>query len=318
MDLRRLRYFVMVAEELHFGRAAEKLHMSQPPLSQQIRRLESELGAALFERDKRHVSLTPIGSTFLHRARMILDSSQIALKEVQRMARGEQDEIRLGFMSAIMLADFPPFLREFHERYPNVTLTFQQLSSDAQYQALVDGRIDMGFVDLAPGGMSPQLRRDNIDGRLGLRKKLLIALPAGHALEGRPVIRLRELRNEPFVMLRRSSFPSFFDKVIGLCQAEDFSPKVAAEGESMPVVVAYCAAGVGVAIVPESAKPLFSHYVSFVAPAVLAHVDIFAITRIEPPNPAVQALLSIVMEKSAATAGGRGARRSHRRKVKSA
>src|SRR5882757_1844622 len=108
MELRHLRYFVMVAEELHFGRAAKKLHISQPPLSQQIRRLESDLGVKLFERDKRHVSLTAVGSVFLHRARMILDSSQIAIREVQRISRGEQDVIRLGFMSAIMLADFPP------------------------------------------------------------------------------------------------------------------------------------------------------------------------------------------------------------------
>jgi DNA-binding transcriptional LysR family regulator len=296
MDLRQLRYFLMVAQELHFGRAAAKLHISQPPLSQQIQRLEAELGVTLFERDKRHVSLTPIGAAFLHRARMILDSSQIALKEVQRMARGEQDVLRLGFMSAIMLADFPPFLRQFHDRFPSVTLTFQQLSADAQYQALVDGRIDMGFVDLAPGEMDPQYRRDNIDACLALRKKLLVALPRGHALERRTRLPLRELADEPFVMLRRSSFPTIFDKVIALCHAAGFSPRIAAEGDSMPVVVAYCAAGVGVALVPESAKPLFNESVSFVEPESEAHTDVFAITRTHPPTASVQALKAIITE----------------------
>jgi DNA-binding transcriptional LysR family regulator len=316
MDLRHLRYFVTVAQELHFGRAAKKLHISQPPLSQQIKRLEAELGVTLFERDKRHVSLTPMGAAFFHRARMILDSSQIAIKEVQRMARGEQDVIRVGFMSAIMLADFPPFLRPFHERYLHVNLTFQQLSSDAQYEALVDGRIDMGFVDLAPGQMDPQFRRDNIDGQLALRKKLLVALPAGHPLEGRAVISLNQLRDENFVMLRRMSFPSFFDKVIALCQAAGFSPRIVIEAESMPVVVAYCAIGMGVAIVPDSAVPLFKPHVSFVEPEVSAHVDIFAITRIEPPTPSVQALRSIVMENISHASVGRdpAMRRSVKRK----
>src|SRR5882724_667037 len=190
MDLRHLRYFVAVAQELHFGRAAQKLHISQPPLSQQIRRLEAELGVTLFERDKRHVRLTTMGTAFLHRAHMILDSSQIAIKEVQRMARGEQEMIQLGFMSAIMLADFPPFLRKFHERFGNVSLSFTQLSSAAQYQALVDGRIDIGFVDLVPSDMDPQFRRDNIDAQLALRKKLLIALPSGHPLETRKTLSL--------------------------------------------------------------------------------------------------------------------------------
>jgi DNA-binding transcriptional LysR family regulator len=296
MDLRHLRYFVAVAQELHFGRAAQKLHISQPPLSQQIRRLEAELGVTLFERDKRHVRLTAMGTAFLHRAHMILDSSQIAIKEVQRMARGEQEMIQLGFMSAIMLADFPPFLRKFHERFGNISLSFTQLSSAAQYQALVDGRIDIGFVDLVPSDMDPQFRRDNIDAQLALRKKLLIALPSGHPLETRKTLSLRALRDDGFVMLRRASFPSFFDKIIALCQSVGFSPRIAVEGESMPVVVAYCAAGMGVAIVPDSARSLFSRDVSFVELEVSAHVDIFAITRIDQPSSAVQALKKMAME----------------------
>jgi DNA-binding transcriptional LysR family regulator len=298
MDLRHLRYFVAVAQELHFGRAARKLHISQPPLSQQIRRLETELGVTLFERNKRHVKLTVMGAAFLRRAQMILDSSQVAIKEVQRMARGEQELIRLGFMSAIMLADFPPFLRKFHERYRSVSLTYTQLSSAAQYQALVDGRIDIGFVDLAPSDMDPQFRRDNVDAQLALRKKLLIALPSGHPLEAQTTLSLRALRDDNFVMLQRASFPSFFDKTIALCQAAGFSPRISVEGESMPVVVAYCATGLGVAVVPESARELFSRHVSFVELDVAAHVDIFAITRIDQPSPAVQALKAMAMESA--------------------
>ncbi len=296
MDLRRLRYFVAVAEELHFGRAAEKLHMSQPPLSQQIRRLELELGAKLLERNKRRVNLTEVGRAFYHRAKMILDSSQIAIKEVQQMATGQHDAIRLGFMSAIMLAYFPPFLRAFHEEYPQVSLHFQQLSSDAQYEALVDGRIDLGFVDAAPGQTDSQMRRDNIDMQIAMRNRLAVALPAGHHLTRKRVLPLRELANEPFILLRRHTFPSFFDKVIALCQRANFSPKIAAEGESLPVVLAYVAAGVGVSILPQPARLSFKPYVSFVELQELAHVDIFMVTRIEPPSQAVQALRSKVIE----------------------
>lgn len=296
MELSRLRYFVAVAEELHFGRAADRLHMSQPPLSQQIRRLELELGAKLFERNKRRVNLTEIGNAFYHRAKMILDSSQIAVKEVQQMATGQHDAIRMGFMSAVMLADFPPFLRAFNQQYPQVSLHFQQLSSDAQYEALVDGRIDIGFVDATPGQSGSQNRRNNIDMQPAMRNRLVVALPAGHHLAKKPVLSLRDFANEPFVMMRRVTLPSLFDKVIALCQRANFSPRIAAEGESLPVVLAYTAAGVGISLVPRSTNRFFKPHLSFVELQEVAYVDIYMITRIEPRAQAVQALRLKVME----------------------
>ena len=296
MELSRLRYFVAVAEELHFGRAAEKLHMSQPPLSQQIRQLELELGARLFERSKRRVNLTEIGSSFYKRAKMILDSSQIAIKEVQRMATGQHDSIRLGFMSAVMLADFPPFLRAFKEEYPQVSLSFQQLTSDEQYQALEDGRIDVGFVDATPTQPDLLSRQRDINMQIAMRNRLIVALPAGHPLAETPVLSLKEFANEPFVMMRRATLPSMFDKVIAMCQRANFSPRIAAEGESLPVVIAYTAAGVGVSIVPWSTRNFFKPHLSFVELQEVAYVDIYMVTRDEPRAQAIQALRQKVID----------------------
>ena len=317
MDLRHLRYFVAVAEELHFGRAAQRLHMSQPPLSQQIRRFESELGVLLFERSKRNVKLTPVGQAFYHRAKMILASAQIAIAEVQQLARGEQDTVRLGFMSAVMLLDFPAFLRPFHERFPQVTIVFQQLPSDAQYEALIDGRIDAGFVDLAPREMNPLFRRDRVNAKLALRKRLVAAVPNDHRLAACKSISLRDLSDDAFVMLRRSTFPSFYDKVIAMCQRSGFSPSIVAEAESMPVVVAYTASKVGVSIVPDSAKSLFNTDVCYVDLDLEAHVDIYLITRVEAHSPVIGKLEDIVIDvyQSATTRSGRKPRSRGKGKV---
>ncbi len=315
MDLRHLRYFVTVAEELHFGRAAKKLHISQPPLSQQIRRLEAEVGAPLLERNQRRVKLTPVGEAFYRRARMILAAAQMALLEARQVAAGEQETLTLGFMSAVMLVDFPPFLQALRERLPQVRVAFRQNLSDSQYEALLDGRIDAGFVDLAVGRLHPRFSHDRIHAQLALRKRLVVALPPAHPLAGRSRVSLGDLATEPFVTLPRQTFPSFYDSVIELCQRARFSPRIEIEAEQMPTVLAYTAAGYGVSIVPDSSRS-WTRDIAFVDLDEVAHVDIWMITRAEQPVPAaVECLRAVVAAQVEPTAlrrlraGGRPRRR---------
>ena len=148
VELRHLRSFFAVAEELHFGRAAARLHISQPPLSQQIRRLEDELGARLFRRTKRRVELTPAGSAFLTEARQTLAQAERTVRAAQRAERGEQGELAVGYVTSATYGPLPDVIRRFRQRFPDVELRLQNLRSVEQRQALVDRRIDVGFVRL--------------------------------------------------------------------------------------------------------------------------------------------------------------------------
>ena len=224
MELRQLRYFVAVAEELHFGRAAEKLFISQPPLSLQIQKLEKELGVQLFSRTKRKVELTPEGQAFYQRVKKIVTSTELAVEDIQRIATGEKDVIRVGYMSAIMLVEFSPMLRQFHEQTPDVELRLHHMPSDKQYDALVDGRIDCAFVDLRVGDMNEHFRRYHLDGRRVLHERLYIGVPKGHRLAKKRLISLDSLFDQEFIVFRRRTFPSFYDLVISLCRNAGFSP----------------------------------------------------------------------------------------------
>lgn len=286
MELRHLRYFVAVAEELHFGRAAKKLFISQPPLSLQIQHLEKELRVILLNRTKRQVSLTPEGKAFYSRAKLIVSSAELAMEEVQRISRGEKDRISLGYMSAVMLAEFSPLLRSFHEQNPGVELDLAQMPSDQQYDALVDGQIDGAFVDLSVGEMSDHFRRHHLDGRRVLHERLHVAIPKGHHLAKRRKLSLSELSNQQFIVFPRRSFPSFYDTVISMCRNAGFSPVIRIEAERMPDMLSYTAANMGISIAPDCAKHSWSRAVDFVRLDEEAYVDIWLISRVDS-SPAV-------------------------------
>src|SRR5881275_1522994 len=160
MELRHLRYFVAVAEELHFRRAAERLHMSQPPLSQQIRRLEDEVGATLFVRNQRRVELTAAGQAYLARARDILAAVEDAAREARRVQRGEVGRLDVGFVGSAMYSVVPELLRAFRERFPDVGLRLRELGTAEQLRRLEDGRLDVGF--LRPPGGRPGLSIETV------------------------------------------------------------------------------------------------------------------------------------------------------------
>lgn len=247
MELRHLRYFIAVAEELHFGRAAKRLQISQPPLSYQIKQLETHLGVLLFKRTKQRVELTSAGKVFLMRAYEILNLIDLASDEAKRVHRGESGQLILGFTGAISFKLLPTILRNFQKRYPRIKLVLKQMTTTEQIQAFQNKMIHVGLVVLP-------VFNDAINVEFLYEEPFVVALPKSHplALQNKKVIDIRDLKNEPFIMTPRSSGEGYYDSIISLCQASGFSPKKAQEAEELHTAVSFIASGMGVAILPSS------------------------------------------------------------------
>lgn len=250
MELRHLRYFVAVATELHFGRAAKLLHISQPPLSMQIRALEDELGVALLNRTRRQVSVTRAGKAFLHDARQILERAEQAISTARRAARGEIGELVVGFISVADYNLLPLVLREFRRRYPRVTLSLRELTTGAQIAELFEGRIDVGFL-------LPPVNEPTIESVPILREPLIAAIPERHPLaKTRGAIPLASLSGAPFIMTPRQMAPGLHDDIVSFCRSAGFSPQVIQEAIQMQTVISLVSAEMGVALIPESLQNL--------------------------------------------------------------
>ncbi len=248
MELRRLRYFVAVAEELHFGRAAQRLHISQPPLSQQIQALEQELGVSLFERAGHRTSLTDAGQELLPRARALLEQAEAARTAVQRLGRGESGVLQLGFTGSLPLTPvMPRVLHDFRLAYPGVQLQLRELSTHEQIERLADGGLDVGFFRPTQHAQLEQLET-----RVVLRDPLVVALHADSPLARRKRLPLAALEPEPFILYSGSVSTGLRDQILALCLKAGFQPRLAQEVHEMPTIVGLVAAGIGVALVAGS------------------------------------------------------------------
>jgi DNA-binding transcriptional LysR family regulator len=250
MDLRQLRYFVAVAEELNFSRAARRLHMSQPPLSMQVKAIEEELGAVLLERTRRRVELTGPGRLFLERARSVLAAVDGTGEAVRRAARGEAGEIRVAFTGSVPMFDaFPRFVQAFRERFPGVRVELGHLSTGAQLQAIADRKVDVGF--LRPSLLftpSP-----GIEVRPIWEDELHAVLPEGHRLaRARGGVRMADLSEDPFVLFPRGIGCGLFDHVMALANQAGFVPRVVQEAREGTTIMALVAAGTGISILPDT------------------------------------------------------------------
>ncbi|MEO8203020.1 MAG: LysR family transcriptional regulator [Betaproteobacteria bacterium] len=245
-DLRQLRQFVAVAEHLHFGRAAQALHISQPPLSRSIQDLEAKLGARLFERSRRKVELTPAGRWYLEEARQVLARLERASRAVAELAAGGAGSLRIGFVTIADYSVLPALLSRFKAAQPGVTLSLRELVTEAQLEALAAGDLDLGFV-------LPPLPGREVDSIAVNREPLVIALPARHPLAAtQGPLGVRTLADEPFVMVPASLARGLSDVVLGLCTRAGFAPRIAQEAVQMQTVVSLVSSGLGVAIVPAS------------------------------------------------------------------
>jgi DNA-binding transcriptional LysR family regulator len=250
IELRHLRYFVAVAEELHFGRAAQRLHISQPPLSMQILALERAVGTQLLNRTQRRVNLTEAGKHFLDESRQILARVETASSDARRAERGELGQLAVGFVTIADYNVLPPVLRQFRELYPAVRLTLKESTTDAQLADLNAGRIDVGFL-------LPPVTDDSLHIEPVLREPLLAALPARHPLALRVgPISLSELAISPFILFPRAMAPGLYDAIVTFCRGAGFSPRVDQEAIQMQTIVSLVSAEMGVALIPASMENL--------------------------------------------------------------
>jgi DNA-binding transcriptional LysR family regulator len=284
VEIRHLQYFVAVAETRHFGQAAERLHMAQSPLSQAIRQLESHVGATLFVRTTRRVELTAAGEAFLRDARRILDSVEAARARVELISSGHEGLLRVGATGLAAFRHLPRLARIATRELPGLALQFHPaLLTPAQEQALEEDHIDVAVL-------RPPLRRTGLTSRLISRERLVLAVASGHRLAHEDPVPLADLREEDFVVY---SAP---DSVVNAtvtqaCLAAGFLPRRAHEAAEISILLTYVAAGLGVAVLPESAQALHVEGVRFVPVDDDVHVDLALAWRADDPSPALARFL---------------------------
>jgi DNA-binding transcriptional LysR family regulator len=244
-ELWQLRYFLAVAEQLHFGRAAAALHISQPPLSRAIRALEQRVGVVLFARSRRRVELTPEGTRLLGEARRMLGQLERTVQEVRGMARGEEGRLRIGFVSLADYGVLPGLLKAFKSARPGIALALREMLSPEQAAALAAGELDFGLL------LPPVSDAEPLEHLVVQRERFVAALPSSHRLAaGKGKLPVSALAGEPFVMVPRDIAPGLYDIVTGLAAGAGISFNVAQEAIQMQTVVSLVSSGLGVAIVP--------------------------------------------------------------------
>jgi len=291
MELRQLRYFLMVGDTLHFGRAAEQLHIAQQPLSYQIKQLENELGVELFKRTTRSVTLTPAGEALLADVRAGLGRIERGVEVAQRIARGEGGKLHIGYASTTLYSVMPPIVRQFRERFPQVEVVLHELVSPTLEHQILSEELDVGIV-LSAGATVPGLAYETI-----YQEPVAVALPKSHPLAQRATIALHELADEPFVMYARSAKRQTFDEFIALCHMAGFSPTIAQEAANESAVLGLVAAGLGVTLVARSlssVRPDEVAYRQLVDPPMTAQVAV--VWKDEKQMPLLNELLQIARE----------------------
>lgn len=255
MELRQLEYFVVVAEELNFSRAAERLYMTQPPLSTQIRALEAEVGAALFERSTRRVRLTEAGQLFLVSSRRLLAQLQEDIAQARSAASGKIGQLSLGFVPSATSEVLPPLLRAFRESARGVRLVAHELRPEQQVQELRAGSLDCCCFYL-PLGDEPPFGDAGLASLAISREPLVAALPSDHPLVDRGRLSVRVLSEEPFVMLARHHGSGLRDAVLEQCRQAGFLPEIVQEAALIQTIAGLVASGIGVALLPASVRRL--------------------------------------------------------------
>lgn len=290
MDLRRVRYFVVVAEELNFGRAATRLRMAQPPLSVQIQALEKELGAKLFDRTPRGVCLTKEGEVFLDEARLLLYQSEVAQRSVHRAASGKLGTLRVGGVSSAFHKVLPRVVPVYKGAYPDVNLQLRELDTADAVNELRSGTLDIAFV-----------RAGNVDDSLELRAihedYFCLAVPEDHQLAGKVYVDLEELAAELFVMPRRAVSPDFHDHTLTTLRSSGYSPRIAFEGASIQSMLSFVACGLGVALVPASAQAWNFAAVKYIPLATpVSFIEVAVVWSRNRVPPAVRNFLAVLGE----------------------
>jgi DNA-binding transcriptional LysR family regulator len=252
LEFRQVRYFLAVVEELHFRRAAERLHVAQPTISQQIARLEADLGVRLLERSSRSVELTVAGRAFAAEAVLLLRQRDDAVAAARRAAGGEVGRLSIGFVGPAALGMLNQLIRAYRVRFPNVELDLHECSTVEQVAMLEGQQLDVGFLRLPASG-------EGVSFQLIRTEPIYVLLPSDHSLNRRPEgrsIEVSELAKEPLITLPRDREPVVVDQIISLCMDAGFSPRIVQEAAQMYVIIALVNAGIGLVLGPESLREL--------------------------------------------------------------
>lgn len=274
MEIRYLQYFLAVAEELHFGRAAERLHMSQPPLSQQIQKLEKELGTRLFFRTSRKVELTETGKLFLREARLILSQLENSINLVKKASEGRAGQLRIGFNEAAIDSFLSEKIRFFKKDFPEVDLSLCEMESSEQFEALREMKIDIAF---------PRLFHQNFDGleyKVLQKEKYCLAINIKHRLAKRKTLKLSDLKSEPLIIFSKITNPLLHNWILSVCHGEGYFPYTIQEANNKFTALALVEAGIGVAFVPQLFMKIKRKNVSYVSiKSKLPVVELAAVWR---------------------------------------
>ena len=257
MNLKQLKYFVAVAEELHFGRAAQRLHISQPPLSMSIQQLEAYIGFALFIRNNKKVALTDAGALFYQEALTLLRHAEDMRQIGKRVALGTLGHLRIGFGSSMLFRGLNTIIHDFQRQFPHINIILKEINTAEQIQALKQEQINIGFVH--------NLNQEpDIEHRLLLSEEFVCCIAKNHPLASKKIIDLNALKHENFVLFPRSVSPYYHDQITAICVNAGFSPYIAHEIRNWLTIVELVEAGLGVAIVPESMQALKKEHVRFI------------------------------------------------------
>jgi DNA-binding transcriptional LysR family regulator len=306
MELRHLRYFIAVAEELHFTRAAERLHIGQPPLSHAIQVLEADVGARLLERSKRWVRLTEAGKLFLADARRILALAEQAAETARRAERGEAGELRIGFTYSTPLTPlFAEVINRYRQEFPLVTLTLHEMATLRQLDAIGQRTLDLGFIRPPEMTIPAAIRVTN------LREDPLVAvLPVGHRLAAKGAVAIAELEDLPFVMYPPDAGTGIYPQIYRLCRAAGFVPRIAQTAGEASTIIGLVAAGSGITLLPSSFDRIRMDGVCY-RPIVdkEATTMLLLAQRAEESSPLIDAFVALVTDavKPKSAAGGSGA-----------
>jgi DNA-binding transcriptional LysR family regulator len=287
IEIRHLRYFVAVAEELHFGRAARRLGITQPPLSLQIQQLEANLGHMLFERTNRSVELTLAGRALLDEARTVIADFDRVPDTVRRAARGETGSLSVAFVGLAMFVTLPRIIRRFRQELPSVRLDLRELSTGAQQAALRAGELDVGF--LREPARDPELVTETM-----IKEGLLLAISKRHPLASRKRLRLADVANEDFVLFPRDLTPGLHERVLAVCAEAGVHPRIVQTSHEIYTTISLVAAGLGVTIVPASVREMpwrTIRYVKIPSPNAVTRID--AAWRADNRSPVLAAFLEI-------------------------
>jgi DNA-binding transcriptional LysR family regulator len=287
VDSRQLRYFVTVAEELHFGRAAERLKIAQPPLSQQIQKFERELGVKLFERTSRKVELTAAGRELLGEARLILDRIDTVRRHVQEFAGGKTGVLEVGAVSPALDTFLPSVIQQFITSYPQIGISLHELRTHEQFDWLRTSRLDLGFVRLDGSDLC------DLESLTILREPYMLAIPKGHELANRRSLELKSLDGAKMIMAPRHRRPLLHDRILSSFKSAGAVVNIVQEALSKRTEIALVAAGVGLALVPESYSRIFQRPNVVYRPlkGSLPEIELAAIWKEGRVSPACRILL---------------------------